>query len=89
MLKNALLIVSLSLSGCASLPPFPDVNQCALRPEALYCVGTTYKERTKFLSGSPEFKDAQCLPVNDSKKSYQAAEAWAQNVKDIAEQHCH
>lgn len=88
MLKLGLLTLNLSILGCQAVPPFPDVNQCALRPEALYCVGTTNHERTIFKSGSPEFKDAQCLPVNDAKKSYQSAEAWAQNVKQIAEERC-
>lgn len=89
MNKLKLLIISLSLVACEVLPPFPDVNQCALRPDALYCVGTVNKERTKYLSGSGEFKDAQCLPVNDPKRSYQSAEAWVENAKQIAQERCH
>lgn len=87
MLKAGLLLIS--LSGCQVVPPFPDVNQCALRPEAIYCVGTTNHEQTVYPNTSLEFKDAQCLPVNDAKKSYQSAEAWAENVKQLAETHCH
>lgn len=91
MLKKALLTISLEilLNACSSLPPFPDINQCALRANGLYCVTKQTHVRTFYPISSNEAFNAQCMPVNDKQQSYQQAENWVSSIEQLANQRCH
>lgn len=82
-----ILSLGISLSACAGLPPFPEVNQCGVNgsPRAFYCEDTTTHKQKKLPIDSPLMKGAQCLSADDYKKS----EAWVTTVQEIASQHCH
>lgn len=86
MRSAALLITSLSLVGCGSLPPFPEIYQCAFyaSQNAFYCVNSSTKEEIKLPVDSPKMRGAQCMSLEDYRKS----ESWVQTVKQIAETRC-
>lgn len=84
--KSVLLITCLSLSGCASLPPFPEIYQCAWNgtPRAFYCVNTQTKARIKIEAQDPSMKAAQCVSADDFKK----VQAWVSQVEQVANEKC-
>lgn len=86
MLKILLLATSLSLGACASLPPFPEVWQCAysIRFDKFRCVNTKTKQKVNLRRDDPAMEAAQCLSADDYKKS----ERWVSQVIDIAEKKC-
>lgn len=86
-LKIALCLICLSLSACQSLPPFPEVMQCAysVKFNKFRCCDTETKKCVNVSRDSKDMEAAQCLMADDFKKS----EAWVQSVIDIANQHCH
>lgn len=87
MLKMILLITSLELIACSSLPPFPEVWQCgySIKFNKFRCVNTKTKQAINLKRDDPHMEAAQCLSFED----YKASELWVSNVKGIAEQHCH
>lgn len=86
-LRTKLLLISLILSGCGSLPPFPEVNQCgySVKYNKFRCCNTETKKCVNVRREDSRMEAAQCLSGPDYKKS----EAWVQSVIDIANQHCH
>lgn len=87
MHKIALLILSLSFISCATLPPFPEVEQCGYSKKfnKFRCVDTETRKARNVRLDDPSMEGAQCLNLKD----YQASEAWVSTVKDIAEKNCH
>ncbi len=85
-LKNALLTIF--LSGCASLPPFPEVTQFGVladvKPPGFYGINSKTHARYFKTFSDPSMKGAQCLSPAD----YSASEAWVAAVKQIAETRC-
>lgn len=86
-LRMLLLLTSLALNGCASLPPFPEVLQCGYLPQygKFRCVNTQTHAKLNLRLDDPTMRGAQCLSPNDYKKS----EAWVADVVEIAKQKCH
>lgn len=88
MRKSVLLKISLSLlpAGCGSLPPFPEIYQCAYHAshKAFFCVNTKTEAQLKIPESDPRMKGAQCMSPTDYRKS----EQWVQSVKQIAETRC-
>lgn len=86
-LKILSCLTFLSLSACQSLPPFPEVHQCAysVKFNKFRCCDTQTKECLNLKRDDASMEAAQCLSADDYKKS----EAWVQSVIDIANQHCH
>ena len=85
-LRMSLLITSLSLIACASLPTAPELWQCGYTHKfnKFRCVNTRTKEKVNLRVDSPIMEGAQCLSLDD----YLEAERWIQKVKNIAEQRC-
>lgn len=86
MLRFVLLAFGASVVACGSLPPFPEVWQCAVQgsPRAFYCVNTRTEERKKLPIEHSTMFGAQCL----SEKDYASSEAWIAKVEQIAQQRC-
>jgi hypothetical protein len=84
-LKTILFLTSL-ISGCASLPPFPEVNQCgySVKFNKFRCCDTETKKCFNLKREDPSMEAAQCLSADDYKKS----EEWVQSVVDIANRRC-
>jgi hypothetical protein len=87
MLKIALLVISLASFGCAQLPPFPEVWQCAYSSKLnkFRCVNTRTKQALDLRRDDPNMEGAQCMSIEDYRKS----EAWIDSVIEIANQRCH
>lgn len=85
-LKMLSLVLGLSLSACASLPPFPEVWQCAhsAKFNKFRCVNTTTKAAMNLRRDDPSMEGAQCLSADDYAKS----EKWLQSVIEIANKKC-
>lgn len=85
-LRATLLTISLGLSGCAALPPAPEINQCAysIKFNKFRCCDTVSKKCFNLRRDDPEMEAAQCVSAEDFKKG----EAWIQTVIDIANQRC-
>ncbi len=86
MRNLALLLISLNVR-CASLPPFPEVSQCAYSQKfrKFRCVNTKTQAAFDLKLTDPVMEGAQCLSLPD----YSASEEWVSAVKQIAEQKCH
>jgi hypothetical protein len=87
MLKSALCAISLSVTqlSCASLPPFPEIYQCGFRSTfGFACVNTKTEERERRALADPEMDGAQCMSLEDYRKS----EQWIESVKEIAQRRC-
>ena len=87
-IKNKVLLCLTSLiSACASLPPFPPVNQCAysVKYNKFRCCNTSTQQCFNLKRESPSMEAAQCLSSDDYKKS----EEWVQSVVNIANSRCH
>jgi hypothetical protein len=86
MLKSALLILSLSVGACGSVPRFPQVEQCAysVKFNKFRCVNVKTKAKRNVSRESKEMEGAQCLSIND----YKQAETWLATVKEMAERKC-
>jgi hypothetical protein len=86
MLKIALLTIA--ISGCASLPPVPEVVQYGIHanvePPGFYGVNNKSKERVYRRFSDPRMKAGQCLDAKD----YKEMQEWVKEVKEIAEQRC-
>jgi hypothetical protein len=84
MLKTALWTIC--LSGCAALPPAPEVWLCQFngKPRAFYCTNTKTKARLKLSADDAQMRAAQCLSADD----FKAVTSYVQTVKEIAEQRC-
>lgn len=82
-----LMLLTICLSACESLPPFPAIWQCVYRNDkaAFYCVNTQTKAQLKIPQGAPSMKGAQCV----SPKDFNTVQSWITSVKEIAEEHCH
>jgi hypothetical protein len=87
-LKIALCAISLSLPACNSLPPFPEVVQYGYHADVprpgFYGVNNKTHARTFRAPDDPKMKGAQCLEIDDYKKS----EDWVRQVKELAETRC-
>lgn len=85
-LKIALFLISLSLEACASLPPFPEIWQCAysVKFDKFRCVNTSTKAAINLKRNDPRMEAAQCLSADDYKKS----EEWLTSVLEIANKRC-
>lgn len=86
MAKIGLLAISLNVLACSQLPPFPEIYQCAWdgNPRAFYCVNTVTKERKKLQPLDATMKGAQCLSLED----YRRSEEWVETIKTMAERRC-
>lgn len=86
-LKMVLLIVS--LSSCAQLPPVPHHVQFGIyadvNPPGFYGVDNETKARTYRTFDDPVMKGGQCLTAS----AYKAWAQWISAVKQEAEQRCH
>lgn len=88
--KIALCAISLvvSLAACSQLPPFPEVVQYGYHADVarpgFYGVNTETHARTFRTPDDPIMKGAQCMSLDDYKKS----EDWVRQVKEIAERKC-
>ncbi len=79
------VLCAISLSGCASLPPFPEIYQCGFRESfGFACVNTETGERERRSLKAPEMDGAQCMSLDDYRKS----EEWVETVKEIAQRRC-
>lgn len=76
----------LLISGCGSLPPFPEVYQCTYMPRfsKFRCTNTRTHARVNLPLNSPRMDGAQCLSIDD----YEKAQHWIETVKQIAERRC-
>lgn len=81
-----MLIVSLGLSACASLPPFPSVNQCgySVKFNKFRCCNTETKKCFDLKRDDKKMEAAQCLNADD----YAKTEAWVDSVIEIANKRC-
>ncbi len=81
------LLLTTSLISCASLPPFPPVDQCAysVKFSKFRCCNTDTKKCFNLKRDDSKMEAAQCLSADD----YKASEAWVQNVLNIANTRCH
>jgi hypothetical protein len=88
--KSALLVTLLSLFGCASLPPFPEVNQCGYSNKfgKFRCVNKKTGKSFNVRLDDPMIEGAQCLPTQDPQRSYSSAQAWIDSVVQIAHERC-
>jgi hypothetical protein len=88
MLKPALLIIAISVVGCESLPPTPEVVQYGIyadvEPPGFYGVNNKTKERTYRRFIDPKMKAGQCLDAKD----YKEMQDWVKKVKQISEERC-
>lgn len=88
MLKRKLLALSLAISGCAHLPPQPEIVQYGIyadvNPPGFYGVNNKSKERVYRRFDDPRMKAGQCLDRRD----YQETEEWVRKVADLAKQRC-
>lgn len=86
--RVGLLSLSLVFSACGNLPPFPEVVQYGYHADVarpgFYGVNTKTQARTFRLPNDPVMKGAQCMTLDDYKKS----EDWVRQVKEIAEKRC-
>ncbi len=87
MTKLRATLLTILLSGCASLPPFPEVLQCGYSGKfgKFRCCNTNTKQCSDVHLDDPVMEGAQCLSPDDYKK----ASAWVESVKQIANEHCH
>lgn len=89
MLKNVLLTVSLaSAIACQQVPEFPEIVQYGVHsdvePAGFYGVNNKTKERVYRPFTDPAMKGAQCMSLEDYRKS----EAWAEALVELAKQRC-
>ena len=86
LIVSKMIFLSLSLASCATLPPFPSVNQCAysVKFNKFRCCNTETKKCFNLKREDPIMEAAQCLNADDYKK----AEEWTQTVIDIAKARC-
>lgn len=87
MLKVALLITVVSVTGCGSVvPAFPEIYQCGYDhiDGVFRCINTKTQERKLLHESDPSMNGAQCTSLDDYRKS----EAWVAQVKEIAETRC-
>lgn len=85
MLKSALLITALSLSGClAHVPEVPEHVQYGfhadIEPAGFYGVNSKTKKHEFREIGHPEMKGAQCVTIKDEK----ALQRWLDAVIEQA-----
>lgn len=87
LIRIKILLLTTSLISCASLPPFPPVNQCAysVKFNKFRCCNTDTKKCFNLKRDDQRMEAAQCLSADD----YKASEAWLQDVINIANQRCH
>lgn len=80
------IFLSISLTSCAKVPPFPEVFQCgySIKFDKFRCCNTKTKECVNLRRDDASMEAAQCLSADDYKKS----EAWVQEVINIANQGC-
>lgn len=83
-LKAVSLIIC--LSGCAMLPPFPEVNQCAYKPKLglFVCRDTTTKKIVHIPIADASMEGAQCVSTED----FKSVQDWIQQVQEIAQRRC-
>lgn len=84
--KTPLFALFLSLSGCSSLPPFPEVWQCAysVKFNKFRCCNSNTKECANLKRDDTRMEAAQCLSADD----YKASQEWLNSVIDLAQKHC-
>lgn len=85
-LKILLLGISLNLAGCAVIPPFPEVEQCAysIKFNKWRCCNTETKACRNVTRNDSSMEAAQALSADDYKK----VSDWVDTVKQIAEERC-
>lgn len=88
MLKKILLIIFLSLIGCANLPESPEVVQYGIYPDVnppgLYGVNSKTQSKSYKSFNDISIKGAQCLMKND----YKAMQRWISELEKIAAKRC-
>lgn len=84
--KTALLIISLSLSGCLAIAPPPAVDLCQFNgnPRAFFCENTDTHKQEKRPIADPRMKASQCLSADD----YRAMSDYVDYLTNEAEQRC-
>lgn len=87
-LKIALLIISLNLCACNTMPPIPEHTQYGIHaninPPGFYGVNSKTKARTYREFDDPVMKGGQCLSAEDFKKF----QRYQKELKDWGEEHC-
>lgn len=86
-MRLSLVLLTILLNGCATLPPFPEVWQCGYtyKFKKFRCVNTESKVQFDVKYDRPEMEGAQCLPPDH----YKSVAQWVAAVKEIAETKCH
>lgn len=88
MLKSALLVLSVSVCACGSLPPFPEVTQYSVHADVprpgFYGINNRTNARVYRRFDDPKMKGAQVLDANDYRKS----ESWIDEIERIAQERC-
>lgn len=87
LIKIKAILLIIILSSCASVPPFPSVNQCgySVKFNKFRCCNTETKKCFDLRREDPGMEAAQCLSADN----YKTVSAWIDAVKLIAEQRCH
>lgn len=91
MHKGALLLISLSLTSCASFAPrlpSPEIVQYAVHADVgenlFYGINNKTGKIQMRRADDPEMKGAQCLSIED----YRAQELWISKMKSMYETRC-
>jgi hypothetical protein len=81
-----IVLLAIFLNGCASLPPFPEIWQCAFRKDkdAFYCQNTKTNQQLKIPLTAPSMKGAQCVNTKD----FLSVQSWIRSVEQIAKERC-
>lgn len=84
--KLKTVLLAISLSSCAVVPPFPAVNQCAysVKFNKFRCCNTDTKKCFNLVREDAKMEGAQCLSADDYAKS----ERWVESVLEVANSRC-
>lgn len=89
--RSALLILSLSVGGCATFPAVPESPrvmqygiQADIGPGGFFGFDSETGERMFRPFRDPKMKAGQCLSASD----YEKEQAWVSELRELAEKRC-
>lgn len=91
VMQSTTIALSFLMTGClASLPKQPEHYECTYMPAyaKFRCTEVPSGKKVKFDLDAVSMNGAQCLPINDKHRSYQAMARWVEDVKEVARQRC-